>query len=269
MKTIFRFLKCGYLPAGFLALSMATGFSQGPIPLRPPTPPAAPAPPAAPGEKDGLTRFDLDFPGGRPGELVAAIQKAMGRPLNALVPEEFKEIKLPPLKMMHVNVAELFKALELSSMKTETMTTGSYYGGGNYSGYKSVQAVQTGYGFKTQGTPSDDCIWYFYVQRPALPEGSSSKTCRFYSLAAYLERGLTVDDITTAIETGWKMLGETAPPKISFHADTKLLIAVGEANKLETIDAVLQALTPPKPPTPFSGPKPPAKPAEAPKTETP
>jgi len=27
-----------------------------------------------------LTKFDLDFPGGSPNELVAAIQKAMGRP---------------------------------------------------------------------------------------------------------------------------------------------------------------------------------------------
>jgi len=52
---------------------------------------------------------------------------------------------------------------------------------------------------------------------------------------------MSVDDITTAIETGWKMLGETSPPTISFHKDTKLLIAVGEPSKLETIDAVLKA----------------------------
>ena len=71
---------------------------------------------------------------------------------------------------------------------------------------------------------------------------SSAKVCRFYSLASYLERHLTVDDITTAIETGWKMLGENPLPKISFHKDTKLLIAVGEPAKLETIDAVLRAL---------------------------
>jgi len=69
-----------------------------------------------------------------------------------------------------------------------------------------------------------------------------------------------VDDITTAIKTGWEMMGlsgaggfgggggsggggrESAQPKISFHKDTKLLIAVGEPSKLETIDAVLKAL---------------------------
>jgi hypothetical protein len=54
---------------------------------------------------------------------------------------------------------------------------------------------------------------------------------------------MTVDDITTAIQTGWKMLGENDTPTISFHKDTKLLIAVGEPSKLEMINAVLGALT--------------------------
>ena len=40
-----------------------------------------------------------------------------------------------------------------------------------------------------------------------------------------------MDDITTAIETGYKMLGEPAPV-INFHKDTKLLIAVGELARL-------------------------------------
>jgi hypothetical protein len=75
-----------------------------------------------------------------------------------------------------------------------------------------------------------------------------SKACRFYLLSPYLERGLTVDDITTAIQTGWKMLGDSSTtPSISFHKETKLLIAVGEPGKLEVIDAVLRALESPKP----------------------
>ena len=43
--------------------------------------------------------------------------------------------------------------------------------------------------------------------------------------------------ITTAMETGWKMLGDKDTPTINYHKDTKLLIAVGEPNRLETIDA--------------------------------
>jgi len=105
-------------------------------------------------------------------------------------------------------------------------------------------SIGSTYGFSTQGKPSDDSIWYFYSYASPPPPSPPAKVCRFYSLANYVDQGLSVDDITTAIETGWKMLGETSPPTISFHKDTKLLIAVGDPSKLETIDAVLKALGP-------------------------
>ena len=64
-----------------------------------------------PAPEPALTRFNLDFPGGTPKELVAAIEKAMGRPLNAIVPDELADTKLPALKMNSVDVAQLFSAL--------------------------------------------------------------------------------------------------------------------------------------------------------------
>ena len=192
-----------------------------------------------------LTKFDLDFPGGTPKELVAAIQKAMGRPLNAIIPDELAATKLPALKMNRVDVSQLFEALAAASRKSEAVISG---GGRSPYGPSSYQIMNTSCGFRpgSEGKLSDDTIWCFYVEKPALPPVSSNaKVCRFYSLAPYLDRGLSVDDITTAIETGWKMLGETSPPVISFHKDTKLLIAVGEPSKLEPIDAVLKALESP------------------------
>ena len=44
-----------------------------------------------------LVKFDLDFPGGTPRQLVEAINKASGKPLNAIIPDESANIKLPPL----------------------------------------------------------------------------------------------------------------------------------------------------------------------------
>ena len=70
---------------------------------------------------------------------------------------------------------------------------------------------------------------------------STEKVCRFYSLAPYLDRGFTVDDITTAIQTGWKMAG-VIPPELNYHKETKLLIAFGEPDELKTIQDVLNAL---------------------------
>ena len=219
-----------------------------------------------------LTKFSLDFPGGTPKELVKLIEKRLGRPLNVIVPEEADSMHLPAIKMNNVDVSQLFGALK--ALRPMDVVIDNF-----------VYKIQ--FAFDTQGTVSDDSIWAFVLTKE-LSRGMvrpPSKSCRFYSLAPYLERGLTVDDITTAIETGWKMLGDSAQPTINFHKDTKLLIAVGEPGKLEIIDDVLKALTPPppspgdrfaerlreiqsrRPVPPPAGEPPPAKPAEKPKVE--
>jgi hypothetical protein len=263
-----------YLPA-MLAVALSTHAAQ-PAPVQPVAVPQQPQLPLRPGtpapgqRSDELTRFDLDFPGGTPRQLVSAIQKAMGRPLNAVVPDEFADTKLPALKMNSVNANQLFQALEQSSHKSQAVSTGTYYGG--FGQQSSYQIANTSYGFRAgPGSLTDDTIWCFYVEKPALPPAfqadKADKVCRFYSLAPYLDRHLTVDDITTAIETGWKMLGDTAPPNISFHKDTKLLIAVGQPGKLETIDAALKALDVPKPAPAASSSAPDHKPAEKAKSE--
>src|SRR5438270_450417 len=68
--------------------------------------------PGQPGLALELSKFDLDFPGGTPKELVSAIQKSAGKPLNVIIPDEFADTRLPALKMKNVDVAQLFRALE-------------------------------------------------------------------------------------------------------------------------------------------------------------
>ncbi|HXR04064.1 MAG TPA: hypothetical protein VN836_05075 [Verrucomicrobiae bacterium] len=188
-----------------------------------------------------LTRFNLDFPGGTPAELVKAIEKAMGKPLNTIIADEDANAQLPPLKMNHVDVAQLFQALEAASRKAVSVESGNF-GGPFGSGYSQQW---TGYSFKTTSEPlSDDSIWYFHVEKPSLPQviSSPAKVCRFYPLTPFLDRGFTVDDITTAIQTGWKMAGVTPPPELNYHKETKLLIAFGEPGQLQTIQDVLNTL---------------------------
>jgi len=182
-----------------------------------------------------LTRFNLDFSGGTPAELVKAIEKATGKPLNTIIADEDANVQLPPLKMNHVDVFQLFQALEAASRKDVSVYN---------QGFGSYSQQTTGYSFRTaSGNLSDDSIWYFHVAKPTLPPViSSQKVCRFYSLAPYLDRGFTVDDITTAIQTGWKMSGATPPPELNYHKETKLLIAYGEPSQLGTIENVLQSL---------------------------
>jgi len=200
---------------------------------------------AAGAVEPNMTEFSLDFPGGTPKQLVAAIEKAMSKPLNAIIPPENADVKIPPLRMHNVVVPQLFAALERASAKVEIYPSGT---SSTSSGIRptSYQQRTTSYGFRTpEGHVSDESVWYFYVEKPTLPPMqpyTEPKICRYFPLTAYLDRGQSVDDITTAIQTGWKMLGEDDIPRISFHKETKLLIAVGDPSKLETIDAVLNAL---------------------------
>ena len=184
-----------------------------------------------------LTKFNLDFPGGTPKELVAAIEKAMGKPLNAIIPDENADTKIPALKMSNVDVPHLFNAVVSMSYK--------YASPSQFGGFGQPRDVVSSYGFETKdGNMSDDSIWYFIVykaptqQAPPPPQ----KICQFYSLSPYLDRGFTVDDITTAIQTGWKMAGVTPTPELNYHKETKLLIAYGEPGKLNTIQTVLGSL---------------------------
>ncbi|MGC3958668.1 MAG: hypothetical protein QM813_12240 [Verrucomicrobiota bacterium] len=233
-----HFLSCTFV----ILLAASAAHSQSPAPGAPPVSVPARTPNAVvPNEPPKLTRFNLDFPGGDPAALVAAIEKAMGRPLNVVIPDEYAADNIPALRMTLVTVPDLFRAMELACIRTIP------YRNAGFGGY---QQLQTTISFQTSGAATDDSIWYFRgrQQPPDLSfletKPAPVKASRFYALTPYLEQGLKVEDITTAVQTAWKMLGEKQTPDISFHKETKLLIAVGEPGKLDTIDAVLNALRP-------------------------
>lgn len=220
-------------------------------------------------QKRALVRFDLDFPGGSPGDLVAAISKASGHPLNAIIPPDDQDVSLPPLKMRHVDVVQIFDALEASSLRTVARLTGTSMGGmGGMGSRKSWDFVNVGYGFHHQGGIDADTVWSFRRTQPAaIPLDEKEKVCRFYQINPYL-KDHSIESITTAIETGWKMLKIAEVPAIKFHKDTGLLIAVGEPDQLQVIEQVLRNLERPQAPTqpgtllniPPVPPKPDAKP---------
>jgi hypothetical protein len=222
-----------------------------PAVLPPPASPAIPAslspPPIALRHAD-FTTFDINFPGNTPAKLVEMIARQTGKPLNTIIPPEYADTELPPLNLHGVTVPQLFEALEQASRKKVTYSTGAY--GGGLGGYQSYQQGTSAFGFRTTGPAREDSIWHFFVEMPSEPPKpqeqnpapSKPTVCRFFQLSPYLEHGLKVEDITTALETAWKMMGENSVPRIKFHQDTKLLIAVGHADKLQLIDEVLEKL---------------------------
>ena len=166
-------------------------------------------------------KFDLDFPGGGPRDLVVAIEKATGKSLNAIILKEDEAVQIPPMKFKDITVPDLFSALTVASQRQEQTGSGTY---------------TTSYTFQTQGH-GENAIFYFKWLKPLPPE----TFCRFYQLAENLQ-SYSIEDITTAIQTGWKMLGVKSPPQLKFHPETKLLIAVGPREQLVIIDNVLNGL---------------------------
>ena len=191
-------------------------------------------------------RFDLKFPGGHPHEFIDVVSEARGRPVNAIIPEDIWDVSLPAMNLKQVTLVQVFEALEASSRRSVSYPTTTMAGMPMRGGLQSFSQFETSMGFRTKGQPEEDAIWYFYVERPPVPEGAPVKEAaprvlRFYQLGPYLDT-YQIEDITTAIQTGWKMLGETDIPAINFHQDTKLLIAVGDPAKLEVIGDVLKQL---------------------------
>lgn len=228
----FTFILCN-----LLALNLLPALSQEPpqFPKRPSFVPVAT-------DQPKLATFDLDFPGGTPAQLVEAIEKATGKPLNVIIPTDGADTQLPPLKMNDVNVAQLFQALEKASLKEVRYVSSTiYFAAGPQQQYSTFESY---YSFTTEANPPmDNSIWYFHADKPPQPPAVPTKeVCKFYQLQPYLDHGFTVDDITTAIQTGWKMAGITSPPELNYHKETNLLIACGNVDDLDTIQKVLDTL---------------------------
>lgn len=183
--------------------------------------------------------FDLDFPGGKPRELIDQIEKQGGVLLNAIIPEEYANMNLPALKMRNVTARQLFDALSNASSKQVRYETGPGFGMpvGSRGTY---QSYQSSYGFRT-AAKGDNAVWYFYYDKAPEPV-VEAPLVRFWQLGGFL-KDYKIDDITTAIQTGWKLLDIKSQPTLKFHSETKLLVAVGPADQLQMIDMVLNELT--------------------------
>jgi hypothetical protein len=187
----------------------------------------------------------LDFGGGNPMALVEAIEKATHKPLNVIIPNDERNVSIPPIKLTNVTVPELFQALNTASSRRELVGNNIYI---------------CSYGFETKGH-GEDAVWYFHSTEPP----PLTDVCRFFQLAEYLE-DFTIEDITTAIQTGWELLGVKPTPRLKFHPETKLLIAVGHSEQIATITDVLAQLSKAPPPT-RPGVRAPTAPARPPKKD--
>lgn len=182
-------------------------------------------------------RYNLDFKGGTPQQLVKAIEESSGKPINVIIPEEDGNILIPPLKMTLVTTEELFDAIKKSSYRSIT-----YYLTDQSSNFLRGSSS---YGFESDGK-GNNRVWYFKVQKPSTaPTEKRPGICHFYQLKPYL-KNYKIEDIITAIQTGWSMANKgmpySQPITLKFLPETGLLIAVGKEKDHALIEQVIKEL---------------------------
>jgi len=178
-----------------------------------------------------LPRFDLDFPGGAPEDLIKTISTAQGAKVNAIIPNEHVDVKIPRLQLSQVTVPEVFTALLAAN------SVGTRY---PISGFKSTGDVVI----------TTNTIWtYFSDPVYEASKSVNNQKVKVFSLSRHLgkpEQGLhSVEDIITAVQTGWKMQRITPTPELTYHPETKLLMVFGSDAALTLIADVLKQLEPP------------------------
>jgi hypothetical protein len=204
---------------------------------RPPAGELSAPPLAVTGE---MKRFDLDFPGGSPRSLVDAIGKSLGKEINAVIDETTGRVLLPPIRVRSATIADIFSAVSTVSRREVTIPSG----GGAY----QRRVVLSQFVPATGGiAPSDDTVWCFVsneLETSQLVESGTQpgRELRYFQLRQFLADNLTVEDITTAIRTGWEMLAAKQLPDLKFHKETGMLIAAGDPKLLDEIPQVLQNL---------------------------
>jgi len=229
-------------PSSFLLLTLAaSAFGQS---LPPTTTPEKVSPlviqehAATPSPQ--VSRVDLDFKGGPPAALVDAISKSVGKQVNVIVDEDDAQVRLPPIHVRNATVADIFSALANATMREVTVPVGR-------DSYQTRQ-VRSQFMPTNSGGVSDETVWSFVSNEPETKQAqfnfakSPKRALRHFQLGNYLSDKLSVEDITTAIRTGWELLGVKEQPELKFHKETGILIAAGDPDLLEQIPMVLQQL---------------------------
>jgi len=203
-----------------IALTMACAAAQEPQP-----PVAAESAPGV--ESIHLRKLDVDFPGGKISALLARLEEAAGGKPNILVDSKSAEVEIPALSLRSVTIPEIMDAVSQlhSSLRVDI-------GRG-----RSIITLTYSQPNMSHTRPRDD-----------------RRSIQLFNIDRYLDT-FKIEDIVTAVETAWGMLGDSENASVLFHEETRLLIAGGTSDQLSAIHQVLSELEQslPAPPNPISG----------------
>jgi hypothetical protein len=250
MKTLLRV----WATLGSLLLTSLPGLPQG----LPREPAASKSPASAQDELLDGPRFDLDFDNLPLSEVMRGMQELVvqrtGTNLNIVIPIALRELadeELVNLRLEQVTVREFFELLAAASQRPASAPsegvdplTGALIPAGNRAmiGYR-FEPIRTGNNPNPAWILRSDLPLTRLVEAASPPSDAPSPMTEYFALSRYLTK-YQVEDIITAVRAGWEMRGLAQQPRLKFHEQTRLLIAVGQAQDLESIHQVLKQLEP-------------------------
>ncbi|NQV33553.1 MAG: hypothetical protein HQ515_12750 [Phycisphaeraceae bacterium] len=156
--------------------------------------------------------FNIDFPGGELKTLIEAIKtQNEGTIPNIMMNERAAETELPPFCMVNLRLMELMDALSIMNrgLRVENMSD-------------SVFAVSA-------GDPAAESFVAIYDIRHLLDPDNPQH--------------FKMDDIATAIRTGWDMISFSTYPDMKVHQETSLLIIRGGKEEQAIAETVIKQLS--------------------------
>ena len=185
--------------------------------------------------------MELNFPGGDPQKLIAAIKEASGAKPNVIIHPEAAHVNFPPFSLRDVTPGQVFTAL---NMLNQTGDGPLWQPVINQDGEiwtlmpppKPLQTVDP-----LTGLPVGQNQNSFQTRLNQITR-ARDRQCRVFNLTPVLD-DYTVEDVTTAVKGAWELMNVQEEPAIKYHKDTKLLIAFGEPNELALINQVISELS--------------------------
>ena len=180
-------------------------------------------------------RFDLDFQGGQPADLIKAIEKhSQARP-NVVIHPECATAMIPPFRLRDVTVAQVLNTL--NSLAEPDYKEGAWRQVPMQDGEVwTLTKTNPRAGYGMPGMQGGFGQYPISQQAPPQP-----RSCKIFNLTPYLDM-FTVEDITTAVQGAWDLMKTENDPSIKYHKDTKLLIVVGAITEINVVADVLQRL---------------------------
>ena len=224
---------------------------------------------AAPAEK----RFDIELVNATAEDAVKQLADKVGYPINVIYTGDSAGSQLPTLQLRKVTLPEFFAAVKAagiaeqkngrpgceftpvegaSNIYTFSVTQpGWNYGvrmatNNNSWSTTAPQAAQVASELSKPPMvyPPPHVQWA--PTTVAVQGKTGQKSTLFFDLSKILDKELTIEDVTTAIRTGWSAAAadgkEPAPDALKFHQESKLLIATGAPEQLDAVTNIVRLL---------------------------